>query len=623
MHRNLRLSLAALGIAAGLGATALPMLPAWQSHDLDPALVDPMTVVDGRTTLVVDLKDNANDAERADIERAQGIRLTPNSIEAKDNKLFVAEVPAARAKQILAALRADSRVEAAEPQLTLSLSPEEMAARQAGDDPHAMVRRALTTLRLETRNGRTVVLQERIPIAAARPTPFDDDNAGTKPNDPRYDEQWNFKMIGAEDAWKKTRGKGAVVAVIDTGVSGQDMAKGKACRDFNTTSFVKGYDFVNKDDQPFDDHAHGTHVAGTIAESTNNNEGVAGLAYEATIMPLKVLSAGGSGTSADIADAIRWAADHGANVINMSLGSAFPDNVIHNACKYAAKKGVVIVCAAGNSFREGVGYPAAFPECIAVSSVGPSGNLAKYSSWGKQVALAAPGGDYIDSGDQKDGILQNTLMGGKDDYYAFQGTSMACPHVAAAAALAVSQGIKDPAKVRDLLCKTATPRSDKKKYGAGVLNVGKLVKTADAEKGDKTAVWMLLGLGGMMVAFGGRRRNLPLRVAMAGALGVGLFGPDLMTRLAGYDSAWNLLTFSALIPGALALAWRSRPAALKLAASGALGTGLCLFTHWSASNLPFTTATFGAAAQPWTLANLAVALGVAVVASLTAARRMR
>ena len=121
------------------------------------------------------------------------------------------------------------------------------------------------------------------------------DPHGTRPNDPRYDEQWNFKMVGAEDAWKKTRGKGAIVAVIDTGVSGQDMAKGKACRDFNTTSFVKGYDFVNKDDQPFDDHAHGTHVAGTIAESTNNNEGVAGLAYEATIMPLKVLSAGGSG----------------------------------------------------------------------------------------------------------------------------------------------------------------------------------------------------------------------------------------------------------------------------------------------------------------------------------------
>ena len=206
---------------------------------------------------------------------------------------------------------------------------------------------------------------------------------GTRPNDPLYEKQWNFRMIDTEGAWERTRGKGAVVAVIDTGVT--------QARDFKQTKFTVGYDFVNKKVNADDDHGHGTHVAGTIAESTNNNEGVAGIAFEATIMPLKVLSAEGGGTSGDIADAIRFAADKGANIINMSLGSMYPSDVIHEACKYARKKGVTIVCAAGNSFREGVGYPAAFPECIAVSSVGPSGNLSKFSSWGKQVAIARTG----------------------------------------------------------------------------------------------------------------------------------------------------------------------------------------------------------------------------------------
>jgi hypothetical protein len=307
------------------------------------------------------------------------------------------------------------------------------------------------------------------------------------PNDPRYGEQWNFQMVGAEAAWKRSRGTGVVVAVIDTGVSGTASGKGQACRDFGSTAFTAGYDFVNNDADPYDDHGHGTHVAGTIAEATNNSEGVAGLAYGATIMPLKVLSAAGSGTSADIADAIRWAADKGANVINMSLGSPFPDAVIRNACTYASKKGVVIVAAAGNSGKQGVGYPAAYSECIAVSSVGPSGKLAGYSSWGKQVALAAPGGDIGGYSDRNEsaGILQNTNLpaefGGEGDgYYAFQGTSMASPHVAAAAALVMAQGVKDPAKVRKALLESAVKVTggDVKKYGAGILNVDKATALA-------------------------------------------------------------------------------------------------------------------------------------------------
>src|SRR5262249_1184696 len=150
-------------------------------------------------------------------------------------------------------------------------------------------------------------------------------------------------------------GRNVVVAVIDTGVAFEKDSKCYRAKDFAETKFVKGYDFINNDEHPNDDNGHGTHVAGTIAESTNKGEGVAGLAPEAKMMALKVLSAGGFGNAADIADAIRFAADHGAQVINMSLGSPFPSAIIHSACVYAHKKGCTIVAAAGNGGSEGVG----------------------------------------------------------------------------------------------------------------------------------------------------------------------------------------------------------------------------------------------------------------------------
>jgi serine protease len=257
------------------------------------------------------------------------------------------------------------------------------------------------------------------------------------PNDPRFREQWNFRQIGIEKAWDVTRGKGAVVAVIDTGVAFEADDHGcYLAKDFTRTGFVPGYDFIHNNKHPNDDQGHGTHVAGTIAESTDNGEGCAGIAPEARIMPIKVLSKDGMGSTGDIADGIRWAADHGANVINMSLGSPFPSAILHAACQYAYKKGVTIVCAAGNSSQEGVGFPAAFKECIAVSAVGPGGKLAPYSSWGSQVAIAAPGGDKQQG--PAAGVLQNTVVNHEDDYYSFQGTSMASPHVAGAIAQMLS-----------------------------------------------------------------------------------------------------------------------------------------------------------------------------------------
>jgi subtilisin family serine protease len=396
--------------------------------------------------LIVDVADKASKTEIAQLQAKIGGRWKPNSVVSSSNHVYQVFLSAAERVKALAALKTATNIDAYDNEHTYQLDPD--------------------FLPLNFRqNGKAA--------NSVSPT-------STSPNDPRYAEQWNFQMVGAEAAWKRSRGTGVVVAVIDTGVSGTSTGKGQACRDFGSTTFTAGYDFVNRDTDPYDDHGHGTHVAGTIAEATNNSEGVAGLAYGATIMPLKVLSASGSGTSADIADAIRWAADKGANVINMSLGSPFPDAVIRSACTYASKKGVVIVAAAGNSGKQGVGYPAAYSECIAVSSVGPSGKLAGYSSWGKQVALAAPGGDiggYSDR-DESAGILQNTNLpveyGGQGDgYYAFQGTSMASPHVAAAAALVMAQGIKDPAKVRKALTESAAKVTggDVKKYGAGILNV--------------------------------------------------------------------------------------------------------------------------------------------------------
>ena len=447
-----------------------------------------------------------------------------------------------------------------------------------------------------------------------------------KPNDPRYNEQWNFQMIGMESAWKRTQGKDVVVAVIDTGVAGGEVKKGKPCRDFGQTTFVKGYDFVNKSADAFDDHGHGTHVAGTIAESTDNNEGVAGIAFKAKIMPLKVLSASGSGSSADIADAIRFAADNGANVINMSLGSAFPSDVIHKAVKYARKKGVVIVCAAGNSFGGKVGYPAAYPECIAVSAVGPNGNIAKYSSYGKEVAISAPGGDMVDSGNPADGILQNTnfpeSQGGKgDDYYAFQGTSMASPHVAGVAALLVSQGINDPAQIREILEQTAQPKSDKTKYGAGILSAVQATAKAEALGSVKLRHLLLVGLGFLLFSVG-PRRNWRLRMAMFGALTAGFFGPDLASRIFGWDTAWNLLTFSAL-PALALYAILPKGPGVKVAGMMGLGLAVNLWANWHNGTIPFSAAAFGDAALPWTMTNMVAALGVGAIAALKAYRATR
>ncbi|MEW6610265.1 MAG: S8 family peptidase [Patescibacteria group bacterium] len=312
------------------------------------------------------------------------------------------------------------------------------------------------------------------------------------PNDQYYSYQWHMPQIKMEQAWDMAQGEGVTVAVVDTGVAYEDYTDPvtrkifKQAPDLAGTAFVEGYDFVNDDTHPNDDNAHGTHVAGTIAQTTNNNLGVAGVAFKAILMPVKVLGASGSGTLADVADGIRWAADHGAKVINLSLGTTASSNTVKNAVAYAYGKGVTLVAAAGNDGKKRNTYPAAYDQyVIAVGAVRYDTQRARYSNYGSFVDLVAPGGDLnVDQNKDGygDGVLQQTFAQGNPTqfgYYFYQGTSMAAPHVAGAAALLVSKGMIDPAQVRSRLESTAKDLGSRGKdmyYGWGLIDVAKALQ---------------------------------------------------------------------------------------------------------------------------------------------------
>lgn len=574
-----------LVMAGALLATGAPLVAQlWPSGPLPVA--GPSAA--GETVpseVVVDARDNLTAEQLEALNQKYGLRLDYNSVYARDEKLLLSAVAPGDMDRLLAELRKDPLVEAAEPLHRFSIPPDEQVSTAS---------LAAQGVTVPTRAGKRWT-----------------------PNDPMFAKQWNMKLIGAEQAWPRATGKGVVVAVIDTGVAAESDAKCYLAKDFDKTQFTKGYDFVNDDDHPTDDHGHGTHVAGTIAESTNNGVGAAGLAFDATIMPLKVLDGFGSGTSADIADAIRFAADHGAQIINMSLGSSMPDPVMHLACKYAAKKGVLIVCAAGNSGGRAVGYPAAFPECMAVSSVGPTGALAPYSSVGKQVAIASPGGDT--SREEDAGVLQNTLLDGDratDGYYSFQGTSMASPHVAAAAALVMSKGVKDAGEVRQILQRAATPKKPQPHFGAGILNASKSVDLAeDATRSSLFKILFALAAAVSGVGLGavrGRAGALTRFPIVSLGLVVGVLGPDLLFGWLGFSSPFNILLHSALIP--LYLLWEVDGKAVYRFV-GALALGVALHLGWDAyhGQAPFP-GIVPAHAQPWLWVNTAVGAGVALVA---------
>lgn len=305
------------------------------------------------------------------------------------------------------------------------------------------------------------------------------------PNDTFYSFQWHFDKVQATAAWDLTDGSTVTIAVLDTGLaSGASDSIG---------CVSPGADIVNNDGDPEDGDGHGTHVSGTIGQTTNNGTGVAGLAYGSCIMPVKVLSDTGSGTSADIAEGIYLAVNSGAKVINMSLGfnarfGIRNDALLDPALEYANANGVTVVCASGNDgHRKNVSYPAIYPTTIAVGATDLRNNVTRYSNKGEGLDLVAPGGNTGRDDNRDgyvDGVLQETRIDGSWGYYFFEGTSMASPHVAAAAAMLISRGVAiTPDEVRETLKNTALDLGDSgydSNYGAGLLQV------ADALSGNAT-----------------------------------------------------------------------------------------------------------------------------------------
>ena len=241
------------------------------------------------------------------------------------------------------------------------------------------------------------------------------------PNDPDFERQWALPHIQAENAWDDIgQLEPVTVAVIDTGVcmSHEDLA-GRV--------LDNGYDFVDDDDDPDDVFGHGCSVAGIIAANTNNGIGIAGFAPNSTILPIRVLGPSGSGSMADVAAGIVYAADEGADIINLSLGSSVGSQVTKDAVEYAMGKGVTVIASAGNSGGSLPGYPARYEGVVAVGAIDPDGARSSFSNKGGDIW--APGRDvhtiYLDDG-----------------YKALNGTSFSAPYVAAMAAILEGMGTK-------------------------------------------------------------------------------------------------------------------------------------------------------------------------------------
>ena len=373
--------------------------------------------------------------------------------------------------------------------------------------------------RLEIRDGETVrqtLAELRAEPNVERAVPNHIAHASFLPNDPGLGGplgwrslQWNFfgpAGVNAPEAWDLASaagapgGRGAVVAVLDSGVAYETRGRFRRAPDLRRDRFVSGYDFVDEDHSPNDENGHGTHITGTIAQRTNNALGVTGLAYGVKVMPVRVLDDRGGGDNAAIARAIRFAVKRGADVITMALefeaglhASDIPDVV--SAIRYAHRRGAVMVSAAGNVGYPVVAYPGRATGVIAVGATTENLCQASYSNSGPGLDLVAPGGGpdapnfdnaadaaHCRAADRGRYIYQQTFRREKQVRSfglpgKYQGTSMASAHVAATAAMLIASGRlgRDPrpdaveqrleATARDL----GVPGMDER-YGAGLLD---------------------------------------------------------------------------------------------------------------------------------------------------------
>lgn len=317
--------------------------------------------------------------------------------------------------------------------------------------------------------------------------------------------QWNFTgpfSVNAPEAWANVAadgapgGKGVTVAVLDTGVAYANRGRFRRSPDFSRYTFVGGYDFVAHNRFPNDRNGHGTFVAATIAEATDNHYGLTGLAFAAHIMPVRVLDTQGEGEASTIAEGVVFAVKHGARVINLSLefspgvtASDIPELI--EAIRYAHRHRVLVVAAAGNEGHTAVAYPAKAPDVVSVGATTEHGCLASYSNDGSGLTLVAPGGG-ADADLPGDPNCHPELPAGRDVYQVtftgnsprrfglptgYEGTSMATPHVAATAALIIASGVlghhPTPAQISARLRATATKLGgggDERLYGAGLVN---------------------------------------------------------------------------------------------------------------------------------------------------------
>jgi serine protease len=370
---------------------------------------------------------------------------------------------------------------------------------------------------LKIHRGRSVAetvraLRSRPGVASATPNWIA--RASFVPNDPGFDAmpagwqavQWNFAPatgVNAPVAWDnliaagRSGGKGTIVAVLDTGVAYRDRDRFRRSPDFSKGRFVRGYDFVDHDRFPSDHNGHGTHVAGTIAETADNATGLTGIAYGARIMPVRVLDRLGEGDSAEISSGIRYAARRGADVINLSFEfgasvtrSDIPD--ILEALRYAQRKGTLVVGASGNAAARTVAFPARADDVLSVGATTEHLCQADYSNDGQGLDVAAPGGGP-DATVPDDANCRPDLPAGRDIFQmtfsgsvrkfgfpgGYTGTSMAAPHVSATAALVIASGVLGPhPKPRDVEARLKATARDlgpvgpDERYGAGLVDAG-------------------------------------------------------------------------------------------------------------------------------------------------------